>query len=48
MMKTSDTNRFIRSDASAALDASSEYMSVAKAVAVISRTGLVHKHVAAR
>lgn len=48
MIKTSDTNRFIRSDANAALDAASQYMSVAKAVSILSKTGLQHKHVAAR
>ncbi len=30
LMKTSDTNRFIRMDASAALDACSEHLSVAR------------------
>jgi hypothetical protein len=48
MIKTSDTNRFIRADANAALDAAAENMSVAKAVAILSKTGLQHKHVAAR
>ena len=48
MIKTSDTNRFIRADSNAALDAASEHMSVGRAVAVLSKNGLQHKHVAAR
>jgi hypothetical protein len=40
MIKTSDTNRFIRADSNASLDAASEHMSIAKAVAIISKNGL--------